>query len=451
MSMLAVVPKNRRYDWVSTSETLAEFYRRDFSHILESVYPARYPTSWASRPFVPLPYVRDLAKSHAVWYRRPPTRKWLPWDGSQAPEQALSTIYQTLGVDRVMRAMSERMVVQGTVLGVVLPRIGERGWTLHLADPYECEVDADPHDSSSVSAAQEIRIRVPVRSSHQTTQYGILHMTPTEIWMDTGSGRINPYRPNGRDLSNPWAGTPNPYPVWVARQDEPEAGDFYAPLADDLLHVQTEIVCAISDALHVGSWMSAGQPVLTGAQAGTQTEFVRGAEYIIPLAEGQTLDIIAPQSQLDPYLSAISKTMEYSRVLQGLPDSPMKSRALTAMAKAMERLDQDSYRADMLSGLTVAEQGLYRAIRQTHSWNFGAPRVPELPPCRVDVRYQEPELPVDVEHAANAQALRISQGLDSPVDVIARERGISRDEARQIWMQNLADRDAMQGGASDGT
>ena len=57
----------------------------------------------------------------------------------------------------------------------------------------------------------------------------------------------------------------------------------------------------------------------------------------------------------------------------------------------------------------------------------------------VDVEFRKEEPEIDKLHAAQALVLRQKMGLESPAQVVSKERGVSMSEAQQIVIQNLND------------
>ena len=62
-----------------------------------------------------------------------------------------------------------------------------------------------------------------------------------------------------------------------------------------------------------------------------------------------------------------------------------------------------------------------------------------LPPARVRVEFRESYMPADPLNDAQAMERRIALGVSSPIAEIARVEGLTYDEARAKFDQNMAD------------
>ena len=123
-------PVVRGQDFYTISKRLSQFMRRDFSCIHSAIIPDLFPASYDRRLARDVPIVESIAKEHATWYRRKPSRSWtMPSGDPLSPNQvrALDRLYSSLKVDQHMKRLNEMLVIQGTGCGVVVPQQGSCG------------------------------------------------------------------------------------------------------------------------------------------------------------------------------------------------------------------------------------------------------------------------------------------------------------------------------------
>ena len=89
---------------------------------------------------------------------------------------------------------------------------------------------------------------------------------------------------------------------------------------------------------------------------------------------------------------------------------------------------------DQLTALRACENGFYNALRLV--LNAGI-RSDSWPTANVDIDYQEQELPSDALHEAQSRRMSYEDGLSAPHKDLAKELGISDDEARKRVIENL--------------
>jgi hypothetical protein len=119
------------------------------------------------------------------------------------------------------------------------------------------------------------------------------------------------------------------------------------------------------------------------------------------------------------------------------PATLTKSQGVTALSKVIELADREVERRHFVSTFEAAENRLYRL---TAGWVNHLRSLPNLiPPARVKLEFRESYMPADPLHEAQAMERRIALGVSSPISEIARLEGLTYDEARVRFDQNLAD------------
>ena len=99
----------------------------------------------------------------------------------------------------------------------------------------------------------------------------------------------------------------------------------------------------------------------------------------------------------------------------------------------MDLFDRQSMRLDMIQSLQRGEQSFYDALRLV--LNAGV-RANSWPAASVEVQYQVDEMPQNVLQEAQARVIDWKNGISSPIEYVAKSRGITLEEAKQIVEQN---------------
>ena len=133
------------------------------------------------------------------------------------------------------------------------------------------------------------------------------------------------------------------------------------------------------------------------------------------------------------YLEVIEHHLKYVSLHNHLHPSVFVSGNLTGLSKQMDLYDRQSIRSDMMQSLEGGEQSFYNALRLV--LNAGV-RADSWPSARVEVQFQMEEMPQNVLQEAQARILDFKAGISSPFEYVARVRGISLEEARELVETN---------------
>lgn len=428
--------KTRSTDFFTISERLSQYLRRDFSSI-QDIIKELFPMSYDRRLPRDVPLVESLAKQHSIWYRRPPTRTYSLPSGdelSQNQERTLSRLYRALDVDGVMRAINEMVVVQSTVLGIVMPQPGTNLLQIMTFEPWECEVDPAPLQSSDVQACAregEFRFRIPVSSSFDRITYGIMRISSERAVYNYEGKEIGIYREDG-SLPEEFNGQ---VPIFSCRLGLPYKGDFFSPLKTDIYDAQVAVSIGFSDldfAARFGAW---GQKVVTNATRPELEEMVLGPDRIVSIMDDQRFEVVSPQSKLDDYQKSQEAFLKYTATHNSLnPAQFTSSGQATAVSKMLDLHDRDSIRQDQVLALRKCENELYAALRLV--LNAGI-RAESWPSATVSIDYKETPLPENKLQLQQAARMEFEDGVSSPARQLARQQGISMEEARRQVAENL--------------
>lgn len=436
-SLSQLQPSIKYFNWSifrEQSRALDRYHRRDFSSLkqrLKDVFGAETADEMIPRP---LPLIHRFAVELADQYSREPVRTFSSRSEELSPAQvsSLESWYSTLADQSLWMLSHELLVTQATYIGLILPRSdGQRGFVVSLHRPWECEVTPDPRNPGSLSSAREIKIRVPVSANTDAVQFGILTMRPDTIYIDAGNGRHLPVWTD--DLSNPFQGY---YPCWYGRLGDPMDGAFWAPLPEDLLAAQEALILAETDIDLIARYQSYGARYITGVEQGMAPEYKIGPNGITLLPKDAELKISQANPTLVQYLSSVNDYLKLVTQLGGINFEGLSKGYTSALARQMSLADRYSLRVRHRSALRSAESRFLRALLLVLRW--GGTVLPYPSDTRVDVTFRELEYPADPLATAQAAQTRISLGIESPVDVIMRERSLSREEAEAVYRANLA-------------
>lgn len=411
----------------ANSQILAQFEDFDFSHIEQTEIPQSFPNDHTYMQVQHVPLIPAICQQIASAYIVPPRRTWLGLGDVQA--EALAAEYRRIGAARMFLRMHRAAVAQHTVVGILFPR-GD-GFGVQLLRPYQLEVDPDPLDNESVTSAAEVRAMWPVKATHETTHFGVLHMNRERIFVRTGSGDLPVW---GNDTRNPFPG--GDYPAFTMRLQPAKQGDFFAELPLDKLDAQIATTIAFTDAIYTASKASWGLDVFKGMTKEQAQEMRGGPGVVVGLRDNESFEHVPRGSNAKDYLSMV---LDYLSTLASVAQiSPDKltgwQRAITAVAKQVDYADRSELRAAQRHELERAEGGFANALLRVLRWRGDANQYPEA--VAVEMEYREPQWPADLLHYGQERALAYASGRGSPVRD-AMEHGMTEAEAIEHVRQNL--------------
>lgn len=419
-----LVPDVQIHDWAarrSQSIALDRYARKDFSGVRDRAREVFGVDTSSEMIDMPLPVVHRMAVEHADAYSLPPVRQVEGLDPAW---------YERLGLDAKFRDMNELLISQQTGFLLAMPSSDGRQIATRTLRPWEVEVIPDPRQPDSLSRAKEVRCRVPVSTDAESTGYGVLVMNARGIYTETGAGRVPTWTPDG---SNPFDGR---LPITYVRNGFPEDGMMFAPLPTELLAAQEALILAWMDIALGAQFQTFGQRWTNGKLA-AQMKMGHG---VWQLDKDQRLEIAQAQPTLQQYIDVVEHYLRLIAQLGGLSYDGLAKGYQSALARQMGLADRWMYRVRHRTYLRDMEARAVKMLGMVLAYMKLAPASAQ--DAKVAVTYQDMPFPADPLAEAQADQINVELGLDSPVDIIARRRRVSRDEAEQIHAQNLADRDA---------
>ena len=421
----------RDSDFWKMSKTLDEFYRRDFSSILDTM-KGLFPKSWQNRLQADVPLVETICKSVAVQYRENPSRRFILPGGdpiSRSQADALGRLYNALNVNRVFKVATEKLVVQRTMTGVIIPQPGTNRSAVLMFSPFEVEVDAHPIMNEDPQMVEEYRFRVPMKSDYTEINYGLLRMNKDGAFYEFQGKRTGVYNEDG-SYPEEFQGR---YPVFVFRLGAPQKASWFCSLAADAMTSQQILSLCTSDAIHSSRYASWGQRVMVNGDRNQVAQLEHGPETIISIDDEQEYKILKGESNAKSYLETIDHYLKYVTQHNNMNPSHFSQFPITGLSKQMDLFDRQSMRADMVQSLQAGEQSFYDALRLV--LNAGV-RSQSWPVASVEVQYQMDEMPQNVLQEAQARVIDWKNGISSPFEYVAKQKGISVDEAREVVETN---------------
>ena len=406
------------------SKALEQFHNRDFSPALEEL-KKMFPESWASIPLRTCPFVYSVARElGGSLYSVDPSRTF---QGVRNPETeaAIRRLYESARVTEALRYAHETLVIQGSAALLLLPDLAGR-INIHVLSPYRVKPERASPLVVDERSIDKWRVKLPRRE----TMYGAIQeddliVTREEIAWSDGT----PYFETAANPIGP------AIPIVILRAAPSCGGRFFPPVNSDFLSAQIALVLSFSDlgaSVHNQGW---GQRVIVGA--GMEPSEVRvGPDQVLALDEG-SYQVVSGDPGVDGYIKRLEAYLKIVLSQNKVdPSALMSSGAYTAASRIVERADRTQEKLIHQRELVRAEQRIYRHLAR---WTNAIRGINALPVAGITVglEFHEFTQPFDPLHEAQAGQIRASSGLESIVDQIAKERGISRAEAAEVLEENL--------------
>ena len=414
------------------SEQLQEFLTRDFSSMLSEI-TSLFQHQRPPLRFVPL--VWRLARDLAPLYVRKPDRSFTGVSPTVAEQMA--RVYQRAHFDTLMRSCSRQAVVHNTQVVSVDP-VGPEDVAVRAWSPFELDVEFDDPLEEDIRRAKMVRLRIPLTWDDGRVEYGSRVYTQTMAYTTRCDDDGNDVPIAGifnDDMTNPFNGIP----LRAYRRETAIKGFWFPPIAQDMLAVQIGINLVLSFVEHVGRHQGFTQTTLTGSGAKTAAEnMYAGPNYVLAMdGDDMTLDVHDPSPPTDKTLDALDTTLRLFGASNYVDVQSLlsKSTGITGDAKAMERQDQEEARRELELDFQQFEADIAGLVLEAMRLK-GLPRGDEgAVGVDIDYRYVEPARN-DLQ-TVQAQEARFLLGLDARTKVIAREQGMSLDDAADVLRSNL--------------
>ena len=409
------------------SKALEKFHQRDYSPALDEL-KKMFPTSWSKIPLRTCPFIYSVARElGGALYSIDPSRTF---EGIQNPETeaAIRRLYESARISEHFRAAHEALVIHGSVGLLCLPDPGgQPRVSLHVLAPWRIKPQRVSPMIVDEKSVEEWRIRLPRKETiYGSIQEEDLILTAESIvWADGSPYFETPENPIGPHI-----------PLVILRAAPACGGRFFPSVNSDLLDAQLALILSYSDmgaAVHSQGW---GQRVLTGVGL-EASEIQVGPDQILAIDEGEYSVVSG-----DPGVRGwIESTESYLKLVLSQnkvdPSALLSSGAYTAASRIVERADRSQEKLIHSKELERAEQRIYRHLARWTNAIRGLPVFP-VTDVRVVLEYHEFRQPFDPLHESQASQIRAASGLESIVEQISKERGISKADAEAVLEENLS-------------
>lgn len=264
------------------------------------------------------------------------------------------------------------------------------------------------------------------------------------IWTDEAHWIVNA---DGVPIAgrNPWNGVNRygliPFVPLRLRDIEDHWGDGDEQLADvnekiNVLLASTYYNCIMqthSQLVTVNFGLKDGAQLRLGPDSVMNIENVLEGE-VMPKAE-----YIKPDPAIDSALKMIDWMVKTAAMMRGLPASSvsLETVAQSGAAKSIDNQELYELRADDIERLRPFEKRLFKTSATV--WNFHRPEKIAVDAVQFAVDFEMPDASMSALDEATVQDKDFALGLWTPVDELTDEdEGISRDDAKRIWLDNLA-------------
>lgn len=441
--------RGQPYDWYATAKALYDYWRRDMSDALKE-RKRLYPVNWSLHVLRHVPFIWAIARELATAYVQPPSRSFTTPDGEPLDidtQKMLADAYRRLDVNAIMRQAHRHLVALNNSTVWVYPH--ESGdMRLVLMPIHDQEVELSGPFSTHEDDVHSWRfvVPIPIPDTFGNANFAVARVTKTEAYWEVAPPPLanrslyvrNPDSSPSEDKTNPF----DLLPVVMIRGTQPSPGEFWAPLATDMLDAQRAVNHDLTDVGHIARVQGYGQPVAVGMTAGAEKEIQLGPETVlgIPSGDGAGFEFKTANPPLSGYVEQLKEYVQQVVAMNGMnPASFMKSSGITALAKQIELMDRESYRREHIEIMQRAEQRLYDVMRAVINWQRGEEVWPE---AKVIVEYREPVIPADPLHHVQALERDLAMGQTGRVRARSLRDGISMTEA-VARMREDAEYDAM--------
>ena len=411
---------------------------------------------------VTLPLTERYVAEAASIYDRPVTRELVndAGDVQEEPTKILKDHLERIGFDEHMH-QNERLTV---LIGVNAVWAQAKRGSLRLAvaavdDIYPVAhpdavmpdgVAADPKDQNDY-AGFIVRIVHAIDDANavRESQYALVTAAETMFYRGTG-----PYEPRTETIQR--AANPFTWPqpnergkfvemplqmmtFWhraLPTRSLLKSADVAIVEANRELNIQWSM---LFDTIRMQGWSTLVLGLVNPKDA--PASMTHGARFPIPLSAGETASAL---TYATPYAQIVETLKTYVKMLAiSLRQSPSdfaidQAAAVSGFAKLVDSLPKIEARQDRMRRTKhMEEQYMWPRIGAVLTFLKVLPPTVRL--LRMRVRFSDYEVPRSPQEIQSELDTNIKYGLDSPVNVLMRKHGISREEATGMVAQNRAE------------
>jgi hypothetical protein len=343
--------------------------------------------------------VKKVINSQAQTYREPPVRTL---EGSKKDQNLFTDIMEQCAFNVHMKQASRYVKLLKTVLLRPVWRNDALAIDILTGNLLDVETGESPENLNRV----------------MITDYGTsgrIEDITYSLWTPETWSRLD-YRGHVIKEDN------NPYgvlPFIPAFDYSPPSSAFWLPGGQDLIGLQEAINLKLVDLVYLLSTQSFGVGYLKGAQGGGNLKVDPGS--LVELPENGEIGFVSQKAQIQEVVEAIDKLIKWACVSNGLSAGSMSTdpRDQSGVSKAWDSKELAEMRQDDVELWRSYEHQLFSLIRIV--WNTHAEKkLSESASLKID--FADPDSqPLSAKDQAQADDLKIAQGVLSPVDVIMRD------------------------------
>jgi len=237
---------------------------------------------------------------------------------------------------------------------------------------------------------------------------------------------------------------PNPYnilPFLPCFAYPPPSSSFWLSSMESLISIQESINLKITDLLYLIQQQSYGVGYIKGNTGGGSLKVDPGS--LVELQENGEIGFRSQEAEIDKVVNAIDKLIKWAAVSYGLSAATMSTdpSQQSGISKAWDNKELSEMRADDVALWRTYEKQLFDIVRIVHNTHSNK-KLSEKANLRID--FADPtKQSMTAKEQAEADELKITQGVLSSVDVLLRENPDFQNDREKALAHLLTLREEM--------
>jgi len=377
--------------------------------------------------------LRQLVRSVAVVWRRPPTRI-VTLDGADLPDRqklavAVDKLYMDCKTDAYLKSLDRCRTLLGTSLGYVSPHPRGGGAPLiRVFQPHN--VLRDPEDSVQDDPAFDSAIAFRVKQGRDAED-SIYHYFRREDedtlrgWRIKGNGELT----SGEDELFEGGLVPYRTPPWFVLYDELSEGAAWLPIDESRSAFALTTNVVLSELIYLVKQEAHSILAASNLSPGDQLPQRFGPGMLFGFEGEVDLRAVSLNPKLEQVIDVHKHLLEVMSAGEGLPPDYFLStrRYETGAAGRLRLQDLEERRQEQMQDAIRTEASLFRILLEVHNATEGRDTISEDLELRVELA--RPWFPTDVSDLQRAAAFDISLGAMSMVDYVMDRHQLTRGQA----------------------
>ncbi len=213
---------------------------------------------------------------------------------------------------------------------------------------------------------------------------------------------------------------PNPYNVlpFVPCFDFPPLNSFWLPGLEDLISIQESLNIKLTDLMYLIQQQSFGVGYMKGGEGGSLNV---DPGSLVQLPDNGEIGFVSQQAKISDVVAALNQLIKWSALSNGLSAASMSTEVQkqSGVSKQMDSKELHEMRTDDVALWRGYEKQLFNFIlivHNTHSKDKFSDK------AALTIDFADPtKQAVSAKEQAEADDLKIAQGILSPVDILMRE------------------------------